>query len=343
MSPTTTGTSSSSTLRRSCADHRLGQLDAGHRDAALGQRNRDAAPCRSPAPGPGRRPASPARKSTAGSSTSGANISADASSYRCGGLLVPQVTARHGPTASPAERRASTGFRPGTRARRQPAPRGPSTLVVDVGGEQRGGGGVAGIPQGGRVQQRPHGELAHPGARGQLAHRGDPVRGLRVRVARGRACTGRRGCARRARRRGPRPGCCGRGRRAACRRPRSVRAGRLGHQGQPAGRHALPARVAELAGPGEGPLERSAAAARARCRARCTSPCSACGQGRNDSQWPRSARATDSASRVGRVVEAPAEQVDPAAHRQRVGLAARVAGLARPAGRASSSRATACG
>ena len=60
--------------------HRLRQLDAGDPDAALGQGDRDPAEPDGHLEG-ATVPASAARKSTAGSRTSGANMKAEPSSY----------------------------------------------------------------------------------------------------------------------------------------------------------------------------------------------------------------------------------------------------------------------
>jgi chromate transport protein ChrA len=103
------------------------------------------------------------------------------------------------------------------------------------------------------VEHRPDGELAHPvrDARSSIA-------AAQVAVCawewRGRARRARRGCGRRARRTGRPGGWCAPGRRGARRRPVHLTLG-LGQQGQPAGGDALPAGVADLAGPCERLLE----------------------------------------------------------------------------------------
>ena len=78
MSPTATGMSAA--LAVQLVRHRLRQLDAGDRDAAGGQRDRDPAGADGELER-GTVSGQPARKSTAGSSTSGANMKAEPSSY----------------------------------------------------------------------------------------------------------------------------------------------------------------------------------------------------------------------------------------------------------------------
>ena len=104
------------------------------------------------------------------------------------------------------------------------------------------------------MQHRPHGELAHPCPRGPVEHRGGPGRGLRVAVAPAELAERvedvdvepdvRVGQAV-----GARPGVDEHGEGSV-----HLTLG-LGQQGQPAGGDALPAGVADLAGPGEGLLE----------------------------------------------------------------------------------------
>ena len=67
------------------------------------------------------------------------------------------------PRTPPVPAGPGAWLHPGREARRS-VEQGRQFVVVDLGGEERRGGGVAGIPQGRRVQQRAHGELAHPGA-----------------------------------------------------------------------------------------------------------------------------------------------------------------------------------
>ena len=74
----------------------------------------------------------------------------------------------------------------------------------------------------------------------------------------------------------------------------------LGQQGQPAGRDPLPAGVADLAGPRERLLEACGRRRRGRPSESQACPSSACGQGRNESQWSRSARSPAARQELGR-------------------------------------------
>ena len=132
-------------LRAQPRDHRLRELDPVHRHAARARAAARSGPSRSRARARGRSPASSARKSTAGSTTAGSNISAV-------GLVVPRrdalvevaVLAGHGAESTRAERFASFraepdlrryGARPTPGLAQQPhcgrfEPRGKSTALL---------------------------------------------------------------------------------------------------------------------------------------------------------------------------------------------------------------------
>ncbi len=175
--------------------------------------------------------------------------------------------------------------------------------------------------------KRTHGELAHPGAGGQLAHRGDPVRGLRMGVPPTEG-------AQRVEDVGVEPDvgvgdpvAARAGVERGCRRP--ARCGRPTPPPGPArGPPCPPSRGRRAGRPGRRHARGSARRPRARWRARCSSPCSASRPGQERQPVPALGQGDRLREPRGGVVQAPAEQVDPAVHRQRVRLTTGVVDLA---------------
>ena len=180
------------------------------------------------------------------------------------------------------------------------------------------------LPSAAPCSMRPHGQLPHPGARRIARASPRPSRGSAGDRAGGPPHTGRRGCVRRARRRGPPAAWSVSGRRASTPTARSrspaASATRASPRAEIPSQHGSPIWQARA-----NDCSRHAAAPASSPAASSASPSIACGHGRKDSQCSRSASSMAAPSCPVGHVQVAAQQADPSQHRQRVDLEARFA------------------